>query len=280
MKHILHSVLLTAMAVVTFCTASPWAQAQTEVAASAAPAIAEYKIGSGDILRISVYQNPDLTLETRVTEAGVVNYPLLGTIRIGGLGVTAAEKLISDGLRSGNFVKQPQVTIVVVQVRGNQASVLGQVNRPGRYAIEIADMRLTDMLASAGGTAVNGADRVVLSGTRNGAPYRIEVDLPTLFSAGGRDKDVLVQNGDTLWVDRQPLIFIYGEVQRPGAVRLERGMTVMQALATGGGLNLRGTERGIRVHRKGADAKVQVLQPKMDDTLLEGDVVFVQESLF
>ena len=54
----------------------------------------------------------------------------------------------------------------------------------------------------------------------------------------------------------------------------------MQALATGGGLNLRGTERGIRVHRKGADGAVQVLQPKMDDTLLEGDVVFVQESLF
>ena len=109
---------------------------------------------------------------------------------------------------------------------------------------------------------------------------QLEVDLPTLFGPGGLDKNVLVQNGDTLWVDRQPLIFIYGEVQRPGAVRLERGMSVMQALATGGGLNLRGTERGIRVHRKGADGAVQVLQPKMDDTLLEGDVVFVQESLF
>jgi polysaccharide export outer membrane protein len=69
-------------------------------------------------------------------------------------------------------------------------------------------------------------------------------------------------------------------VQRPGAVRLERGMTVLQALASGGGLNLRGTERGIRVHHKGPDGKVQVLQPKMDDTLFEGDVVFVQESLF
>jgi polysaccharide export outer membrane protein len=183
-------------------------------------------------------------------------------------------------LRSGNFVKQPQVTIVVLQVRGNQASVLGQVNRPGRFPIEVADMRLTDLLATAGGTAVNGSDLVVLSGTRNGSPYRIEVDLPTLFGPGGRDKDVIVQNGDTIWVNRQPLIFIYGEVQRPGASRLERDMTVMQALATGGGLNLRGTEKGIRVHRKGADGKVQIITPTMDDSMRDGDVVYVRESLF
>lgn len=280
MKHTLRSALLAAATAAAFCSISPLTQAQTPPAASTAPATNEYKIGSGDVVRISVYQNPDLTLETRITEAGIVTYPLLGTIRLGGLGVTAAEKLIGDGLRSGNFVKQPQVTIVVLQVRGNQASVLGQVNRPGRFPIEVADMRLTDLLATAGGTSVNGSDLVVLSGTRNGSPYRLEVDLPTLFGPGGRDKDVLIQNGDTIWVNRQPLIFIYGEVQRPGASRLERDMTVMQALATGGGLNLRGTEKGIRVHRKGTDGKVQVLQPKMDDTLLEGDVVFVKESLF
>lgn len=279
-KHTLQSTLLAAAAAMTLMTAVPWAQAETAAPASNAAAANEYRLGSGDVIRISVYQNPDLTLETRVTEAGLVTYPLLGTIRLGGLGVTAAEKLISDGLRNGNFVKQPQVTIVVEQVRGNQASVLGQVNRPGRFPLEVADMRLTDLLATAGGVSPIGADKVVLAGTRNGAPYRVEVDLPTLFGQGGRDKDVLVQNGDTIWVDRQPLIFIYGEVQRPGSARMERGMTVMQALATGGGLTLRGTERGIRVHRKGADGKVQVLQPKMDDILTEGDVVFVQESLF
>ena len=241
---------------------------------------AEYRLGAGDVLRIAVYQNPDLTLETRVTEAGIVSYPLLGTIRLGGLSVTAAEKLIADGLRNGNFVKQPQVTIVVLQVRGNQASVLGQVNRAGRYPIEVADMRLSDLLAMAGGIAPGGADTVVLTGTRGGQPYRLEVDLPSLFAAGGRDKDVLVQNGDSLWVDRQQLVYIYGEVQRPGAMRLERGMTVMQALATGGGLTARGTEKGIRVHRKAGDGKPQVVQPGMDDRLQDGDVVYVRESLF
>ena len=252
--------------------------AQQAAAGVAAPA--EYRLGAGDVVRVSVYQNPDLTLETRVTEAGIVSYPLLGAIRLGGLSVTAAEKLIADGLRNGNFVKQPQVTIVVTQVRGNQASVLGQVNRAGRYPIEVADMRLSDLLAMAGGTAPNGADMVVLTGVRNGKDFRLEVDLPVLFAPGGREKDVLIQNGDTLWVDRQPLAYIYGEVQRPGAMRLERGMTVMQALASGGGLTQRGTEKGMRVHRKGADGKVQVVQPGMDDKLQDGDVVYVRESLF
>ena len=249
-------------------------------AAAAANVAPEYRIGAGDVLRVSVYQNPDLTLNARVTEAGIVSYPLLGNISLGGLSVTQAERLITDGLRNGNFVRQPQVTIVVAQVRGNQASVLGQVNRPGRYAIEVADMRLTDLLAIAGGTAPSGADAVVVTGTRSGQPMRVEVDLPNIFAVGGRDKDILILNGDTIWVDRQPLVYIYGEAQRPGPMRLERGMTLMQALATGGGLTQRGTEKGIRVHRRGPAGTVLVVQPAMDDKLQDGDVVFVRESLF
>ena len=240
----------------------------------------EYRLGSGDVVRITVYQNPDLTLETRVTETGIVSYPLLGNIRLGGLSVTASEKLIADGLRNGNFVKQPQVNIVVAQVRGNQANVLGQVNRPGRYPIEAADVRLTDLLAAAGGTASAGSDLVVVTGTRNGQRFRVEVDLPSLFAAGAKDNDLLVQNGDIVWVDRQPLVYIYGEAQRPGPMRLERGMTLMQALSSGGGLTQRGTEKGIRVHRKAADGRVNVITPAMDERMQDGDVVYVRESLF
>ena len=172
------------------------------------------------------------------------------------------------------------MTLVIVQVRGNQASVLGQVNRPGRFPIEVADMRLSDLLAMAGGSNSIASDNMVLTGTRNGQPYRLEVDLPTLFTPAGRSRDVLILNGDTVWVDRQPMVFIYGEVQRPGPMRLERDMTLMQALATGGGLNARGTEKGIRVHRKATTGNTEVIQSKMDDRLRDGDVVFVRESLF
>lgn len=240
----------------------------------------EYRLGAGDIVRIVVFQSPDLTLETRITEVGVISFPLLGNVKLGGLTVTAAEKLISDGLRNGGFLKQPQVTLLVTQVRGNQASVLGQVNRPGRYPIETVDMRLTDLLATAGGTAPGGADVVVLSGTRDGKPMRLEVDLPALFAPGGREKDIQVLNGDTVWVDRQPIVYIYGEVQRPGPMRLEREMTLLQVLATGGGLTQRGTAKGIVVHRKDSSGAIKIIQAAMTDRLLEGDVVFVRESLF
>lgn len=261
--------------------APAWAQAPASPATAAAVgAVNEYRLGAGDVVRISVYQNPDLTLETRVTEAGVVSYPLLGSVALGGQTVTAAEGLIAQGLRSGNFVREPQVTVVVLQVRGNQASVLGQVNRPGRYALEMADMRLSELLAMAGGTASNGADRIIVTGKRNGQPMREVVDLPALFAPGGAARDLLIRDGDTIWVDRQPLVYIYGEVQRPGPMRLERDMTLMQTLATGGGLTQRGTEKGIRVHRKGADGRVEVVQMTMDETLREGDVVYVRESLF
>ncbi|RYE81788.1 MAG: polysaccharide export protein EpsE [Oxalobacteraceae bacterium] len=259
------------------------AQAQVRPpAAAAAPAVVpEYRLGSGDVIRVQVYQNPEMTLETRVSETGMISFPLLGNVRVGGLGIGAAEKLIADGLKSGNFVKQPQVTLTLLQVKGNQASVLGQVNRPGRYPIETADMRLTDLLATAGGVATTGGDLLVLSGVRNGKPFRQEIDLPSVFSAEqNRTNDILILNGDVLWVERAPLVYIYGEVQRPGPLRLERGMTIMQVLAAGGGLNQRGTDRGIRVHRKGPDGKVQVVQPAMDDNVRDGDVVFVKESLF
>ena len=271
---------LLCAAAATALLAGPAAAQPVAPAQAVAVQAAEYRLAAGDVVRISVYQNPDLALETRVTEAGVVSYPLLGSVRLGGLSVTAAEQLIAEGLRNGNFVKQPQVTLVVVQVRGNQASVLGQVNRPGRYPLEVTDLRLTDLLALAGGTANNGADRVVVTGTRDGRPMRLEVDLPALFGPGGREQDLRIQHGDTVWVDRQPQVYIYGEVQRPGVLRLERGMTVMQALASGGGLTQRGTHKGLRVHRKTADGRIAVIEPTLDDSVQDGDVVFVRESLF
>jgi len=266
--------LLALLALLTLvCAAPAWAQAANTAAT-------EYRLGAGDVIRINVYQSPDLTLETRIGETGIVSYPLLGSLKIGGLSVSQAEKMVADGLLKGNFVKQPQVSIVVLQVRGNQASVLGQVNRPGRFPIETADLRISDLLAMAGGIASAGADSMTLVGTRNGQPFRRVIDVPALFRSEQRSEDLMVQNGDVLYVERAPTVYIYGEVQRPGAMRLERGMTVMQALATGGGLTLRGTEKGMRVHRQGADGKLQVLQPNMDDPLLQGDVVYVRESLF
>lgn len=240
----------------------------------------DYVLGPGDVVRVSVYQNQDLTLETRITESGTISYPLLGQVRLGGLSVPQAEKVIADGLKNGNFVRQPQVSILVTQVRGNQASVLGMVNRPGRYPIEQTGMRLSELLATAGGIAQGGSDQVVLSGMRDRKPLRVVIDVPLLFAESGGVNDPVIANGDTVYVERMPMVYIYGEVQRPGAMRLERDMTVLQGLASGGGLTQRGTEKGLRLHRRGADGKVQILQPGMNDPLQNGDVIYLRESLF
>ena len=90
--------------------------------------------------------------------------------------------------------------MLVTQVRGNQASVLGQVNRPGRYPIEVADLRLSDLLAMAGGIAANGADTVILAGTRGGQRIREAVDLANVFRSATGDDDLMVLNGDVVYV--------------------------------------------------------------------------------
>jgi polysaccharide export outer membrane protein len=240
----------------------------------------EYVLGAGDIIRITVFQNPDLTVDTRVTENGSITYPLIGAVSVGGLTLPATEKLIAQRLRDGGFVLKPQVNVLLMQIRGNQVSVLGQVNRPGRYPIEIADTKVTDMLATAGGASVNGADIVTVVGTRNGQPFRAEIDIPLLFQPEGIKSDVPVQGGDILYVHRAPVFYIYGEVNRPGAYRLERGMSVMQGLALGGGVTLRGSEKRIRLNRRKASGEVEVLEPEMALLLQTDDVIYVRESLF
>jgi polysaccharide export outer membrane protein len=240
----------------------------------------EYVLGPGDIIRITVFQNPDLTTEARVSESGVITFPLVGGVKVGGLTVPSAEGAIAEQLRTGGFVLQPQVGILPLQIRGNQVAVLGHVNRPGRYPLETLDTRLSDMLATAGGISPTGADEVVLVGERGGQPLRVTVNIPQVFAAGDFSKDLRLAGGDRIYVQRAPMFYIYGQVNRPGAFRLEDGMTVMQGLATGGGITLRGTEKGVQIHRRDAEGALQVLEPGLSSVLRPDDVIYVRESLF
>jgi polysaccharide export outer membrane protein len=240
----------------------------------------EYLIAPGDVLRVTVFQSPDLSVETRVEENGSISYPLLGSVAVGGTSVGAAEQKIAKLLKDGGYMVAPHVTIVVVQVRGNQVTVLGQVGKPGRFPLDSTDSKLTDMLALAGGIAPAGADVVVLTGTRDGKPFRREIDIQHLASAGDAAGDVRLQAGDMLYVNRAPSFYIYGEVQKPGSYRLEHGMTVMQALATGGGLTPKGTQRGLTIHRRRPDGTIDVFEPKLDDAIGVDDVIYIRESLF
>jgi len=242
----------------------------------------EYVLGGGDTVRISVYQNQDLTLETRLNEAGTISYPLLGNIKIGGLSIADAEKKIATGLKDGNFLKQPQVSILLIGATANQVSVLGMVNKPGRYPLISGSNKLSEIMAMAGGIIPgSGSDTVVVSGLREGKAFRKEIDFTKVFASTGKEPDFVLANGDSIWVDRAPQIYMYGEVQRAGAQILMRDTTLLQALANAGGLTLRGTQRGIKVHRRDeSTGQVQVIEPGLNDKLMPNDIIYVKESLF
>jgi polysaccharide export outer membrane protein len=272
---------------VLFSAAPPSANAQsarTPASSEAAPtrlqAPQDYLLGPGDMIKISVFQNPDLTLETRVTENGTITYPLIGTVQVGGLSASAAEKRIARMLKDGAFLIDPQVTIVIDQIHGNQVAALGQFNKPGRYPLETTQTKLSDLIALAGGIAPTGSDTVIFTGTREGKPVWRQIDIGNMFVSNQMENDFYLQAGDVLYVDRFPLFYIYGEVQRPGSFRVERNMTLVQALAAGGGLTPRGTKNGVRIRRKDASGKVVELKFDLDEPVKPEDVIFVRESIF
>jgi len=264
--------MLEAALLMLAVTFSSVAQAQ-----SAAP---DYHLGAGDGIRITVFQNPDLTLETRVGGDGRITYPLIGQVKIGGLSVAQAEQTIANALQSGHFIKEPQVSILVTQIRSHQVSVLGEVGHPGRFPLDTFDTHVSAVIAMAGGISPAGADTAILTGERDGKPFRKKIDVTGIFRDKGSADDVVVSGGDVIYVPRAPMFYVYGEVQRPGSYRLERGMTMRQALVQGGGLTPRGTEKDLRVYRRNAEGKVVVIAPKLDDPVQPQDVLRVGESLF
>lgn len=241
---------------------------------------AEYQLGPGDNIRILVFQNPELTLETRVSENGSITYPLIGAVSIGGMTLPAAAQTIARALSAGNYIEKPQVNVLLLQNRGNQVSVLGQVNRPGRFPLETFNTRLSEMIATAGGTSSSGGDLAIVTGTRGGKPFYKEVDIAGMFLDKNLRDDLVVSGGDVIYVQRMPTYYIYGEVQRAGSNRIERGMTVRQALAQAGGPTQRGTERGIRIFRRGQGGAVETLTPELDAPVQPEDVLFVRETVF
>jgi polysaccharide biosynthesis/export protein len=240
----------------------------------------EYLLVPGDIIRISVFKSPDLSLDARVSEVGTIGYPLIGSVPVSGSTLPAAERKIAQMLKDGGFVLNPQVNILLTQALGNLVSVIGEVNTPGRYSIEAAGGHLSGMLAAAGGIGTNGGDLVIVTGLRNGKPFRREIDIVKMSLSGNSADDIDLLGGDTLFINRAPLFYIYGQGQKPGQVRLERAMTVMQALASGGGVTGKGTSRGIVRHRRDAGGKVKEEGVSLDDDVRDQDVIYVKESLF
>lgn len=237
-------------------------------------------LGAGDSIRITVFQNPDLTTETRISPLGAIVFPMIGEVTLDGLTQAEAGARIAQLLKSGKFIIRPQVSVAMLEARSRVVHVLGQVSRPGNYALEDSGSRLTDILTQAGGISPTGADMVTVLSNRGGKLVKQEIDVPAIFRGGDPATNIQIDSGDTIFVRRAPVFYIYGEVQRAGAYRLEPHMTVMQALSLGGGLTVRGTERGIGINRRLPDGQFTKLDARLTDPVRADDIVYVRESLF
>ena len=248
MKRIAIGIFLLAM------SAGAWAQAE--------------KLGVGDAIHVTVFQQPDLTTDARISEKGSIAMPLIGEVKIAGLSQPEAAAQIAGKLKDGQFLKNPQVAVAVTTVRSRQVSVLGAVARPGRYPLDDTSSQLSDVIAAAGGITAAGADTVVV--IRDGKEMR----LPAI------GKSFELKGGETINVERAPVFYIHGEVARSGAYRVEPNMTVMQAIAAGGGVTPRGSDRRLKLRRVGADGKLVETDASLKDPVKADDVIFVKEALF
>lgn len=248
-----------------------------------APSLAQdYLVGSQDVLKITVFEYPDLGTEVRVSEEGKITFPLLGEISAKNLTTRQIEKEIAQKLAVGNFVKEPQVSVFVQQYRGRKVTIIGEVVKPGQYEI-VGPTTLLDTISQALGMNQNAGYLLTVFRKEPGAGVRdatkkIAVDVDRLLKGGDLSQDVELQNGDVIYVPKT-IFYIYGEVNRPGAYRLEKGITVKRAIAIAGGLTPKGTERRIEITRR-YDDKETASGADIDDLVSGDDVIRIKESIF
>jgi polysaccharide export outer membrane protein len=217
-----------------------------------------------------------MTADVRVDEAGSIRYALVGSLVVTGHSTREVETTLAQRLADGGFIRNPQVSVLITEYLSRKVAVMGEVAKPGQYALTQRS-KVLDLLAEAGGVVTGMASDAATLLRADGS--KMEVDLFKLFK-GDPTENYVLEPGDTLYLPRASQFYIYGEVQRPGTYRLERRMTVSQAISAGGGLTPRGTERRATVKRRGTDGEEEILGVRGSDTLQADDVLQIKESLF
>ena len=243
-------------------------------------------IGPDDVLRISVYGYDDLKTETRVSADGRITFPLIGELVAKGKSSIDLEETIAAKLVDGGFIHKANVSVVVLEHVSQFVSVLGYVNKPGRYALN-SDSSILDVIAMAGGI-INGGGASVEAGSNtvqvkrnsNGVQENQVINIEDFLQPTGTSSVFKMQQGDVVYVPKAAMFYIYGEVAHPGSFRLEQHMTVLKALSLAGGLTPRGTENGIIVKRKDGGDELKELDVEPWSEVLRDDVIYVGERWF
>lgn len=269
--------------------ATPVVAVVLSLGAVVAAQVNNYVVGPQDVLAITSYDQQDLSGKYAVEADGSFTFPLIGRVTVGGLTLRDVEKVLRTKLADG-FFKNPQVSVAVEQYRSQRVFVMGEVRTPGPYPLA-GEMTLIEALARAGSTTEHAAGEVLI--VRSGGAGRpagpvlpeqgsgrevVRVDIKALQS-GLLSSNAVLQDGDTIFVPRSELVYVFGQVNRPGSYALQRGTTVLQALALAGGVTDRGTTGRLRIARV-VDGKKTEVRVKVGDLVLPGDTVIVPERFF
>lgn len=260
----------------------------TPVASATIPAPAPSsndRIGAGDLLDMSVADVPELTIPVRVSDQGTIAVPILGVLAVGDKTVQEAQDLIAQALLDKNVVRRPQVSLLIAEYSNQVVSVLGEVGRPSTFPL-IGHRKLYDAISASGGLLPTASTQVTL--LRRGQPEQT-LTISTSVSAGPLEvSNVDLMPGDTIIVRRAGVVYVVGDVGRPGGfVMSSDHITALQALALAEGARPDAKLNSARiVHREGATVRerpvklVAIMQAKSPDVLLgPDDVLFIPVSL-
>ena len=271
--------------------ASALAAQPTAPSAATVPTGAGYRLGPRDLVRIRVFEVPELNVESRVSETGAVTLPLIGDVPASGLTEKEFEARL-EGLLEERYVNRASVSVEVVEFRSRPITVIGAVREPGHLAFP-GGWTLLDALAAAGGLTDNHGDLIyVMRRADNGLSDQVAIPVDDLFVRGNPDSNLPIRANDLIHVPPRVEISVYclGEVRQPGTLEFastER-LTLLSAIARAGGLSERASPK-VQIRRPAADGGTTLIEAhykrilagqEPNPELRDGDIVVVKESFF
>ena len=244
--------------------------------AAAAQSAGDYLIGPQDVLTIAVFDQPNLGGKYAVEIDGSFTFPLIGRVTAGGMTIRDFEADLKKKLADG-FFRNPQVTVGIDQYRSQRVFVTGEVRTPGAYPLT-GDMTLIEVLAKAGSTTPSASDELLV--TRGGKTVEtVKINLKELQTGATPTANITLRDGDTIYVARAELVYVFGQVRTPGSYAIKSDTTVLQALSLAGGVLPTGAMNRTRVIRVVNGEKKEL---RIEPTALvkPGDTIVVPERFF
>ena len=242
-------------------------------------------IGAGDLLKVSVLGVPESDQEVRVGADGDIYLNFIGAVKVGGQTIEQAQGIIAKKLVAGGFFRDPQVSVFAKEYATQGVSVLGEVQKPGVYPL-LGARTLFDVLSLAGGTSAKAGKLVSIT-------HRDSPQTPTTVALSNDASESVRSNidifpGDTVVVSRAGIVYIVGDVKKPGGVPIDNGsMTVLQAMAMAEGQNPTAAMNKSKLIRRLPSGEPQetplalgdMLSSKIPDVHLQADdIIFVPNS--